>query len=259
MGKVTEKTEANKTKDQKCKVYCTQCKRETNHIILQSVDCDGSEVIGYYEKIPQTIDWSNNYQIIQCQGCEAISFRHLHYFSEDRQQLGEDEWDDGCSTWLYPKRSGKTRTIKDYYNVPNILRRIYRETFECFNNDALTLCAAGLRAIIEGICADQKITKGPVTKKKPDGSEYIVRKNDLEGKIAGLGEKGILTRQNATILQEHRFLGNDAVHKLSQPSQDELILAMEIVEHILDSLYEVPDKAEELQRIRAKRRKKLKP
>lgn len=257
MRKVTESLAANKTKGQKHKVFCAQCKRETNHVVLQSVDCDGAEVIGHYDGHPETIDWSNNYQIIQCQGCDAISFRHVSWFSEAEQQIGPDEWDDGSSTWLYPKRSDKTRPIRDYYNVPNTLRRIYRETLECFNNDALTLCAAGLRAIIEGICADQNISDGPVQITKSDGSKETKRKDNLEGKIAGLGEKEILTQKNADILHEHRFLGNEAVHELSQPTPDELTLAMEIVEHILDALYEMPDKAEELQRIRAKRKKKL--
>ena len=157
---------------------------------------------------------------------------------------------------VYPKRSDKTLAVKDYYNVPNTLRRIYRETIECFNNDALTLCAAGLRAIIEGICADQNIQDGPVLITKPDGSTETKRKDNLEGKIAGLGEKGIVAQKNATILHQHRFLGNEAVHELAQPSSDELTLATEIIEHILDALYEMPDKAEELQRIRAKRIKK---
>ncbi len=260
MGEITETTNVNKTKDKRSKVYCVQCKQDTNHVVLQSVDCDGYEVIGHsgFSDDPQdeTIDWENNYQIIQCQGCDAVSFRHIQYFSENAQMIGPDEWDDGKRTWLYPKRSDRTRLIKDYYNVPNALRRIYRETLECFNNDALTLCAAGLRAIIEGICADQKIVNGPVQTTKPDGKTLSVRKDNLEGKIGGLSEKGILTPKNAAILHEHRFLGNEAVHELGQPSSDELTLAMEIVEHILDALYEMPDKAEKLQRIRARRLKK---
>lgn len=256
MGKVTETLAANKTKDQKHKVFCAQCKRETNHIVLQSVDCDGEEVFVYKNDTHDTINWSNNYQIIQCQGCDAISFRHVSWFSEAQQQVGPDEWDDGSSTRLYPKRSDKTRPVKDYYDVPNTLRRIYRETLECFNNDALTLCAAGLRAIIEGICADKKVSDGPVLITKSDGSTESKRKDNLEGKIAGLVEKGILTQENAAILHEHRFLGNEAVHELRQPTPNELTLAMDIVEHIVDALYVMPDKAEELQRIRAKRPKK---
>lgn len=256
MGKVTEKIDSNKSKDQKHKVYCIQCKRETNHLVLQSIDCDRSEEVGQTEGHSETIDWSSIYQIIQCQGCDTISFRHVSWFSEAVQQIGPNEWDDGTSTWLYPKRSDKTKAIKDYYNVPTTLRRIYRETVDCFNNEALTLCAAGLRAIIEGICADQNIQDGPVTRTKPDGTTETKRRDNLEGKIAGLGEKAILTPKNAASLHEHRFLGNEAVHELNQPSPAEIILALDIIEHTLDALYELPDKAAELQRIRAKRRKK---
>lgn len=258
MGKITEKTESNKTKDQKLKVYCSKCKQITNTLVMQSVDCDGSEVVGHYEGHAETIDWANNYQIIQCQGCETITFRHVNWFSEEQQQIGPDEWEDGTTTRLYPKRSDKARDMKEYYNVPNKTRRIYRETVECFNNDALTLCAAGLRAIIEGICADQKITDGPVLVKKADGSTQTVRRDNLQGKTAGLGEKGILTQGNTTILHEHRFLGNEAIHELSQPSPDELILAIDIMEHTLDALYELPDKAAELRRMKAKRLSKSK-
>jgi hypothetical protein len=251
MGKVTETTKLNKTKDEKVKVFCSQCKGETNHVVMQSVDCTGEEEIGYDQDHAVTIDWSNNYQIIQCQGCDSVTFRHVSWFSEAEYECG-----DGTSTLLYPKRSDKTRPIKDYYNVPTTLRRIYRETLECFNGDSLTLCAAGLRAMIEGICSDQNVSDGPVQVKKKDRTVQTERRNNLEGKIAGLCEKGILTQGNATILHEHRFLGNEAVHELNQPSPDELALAIDIMEHTLDALYEMPDKAEQLRRIKAERMKK---
>ena len=256
MGRVTEETILNETQNKKLKVYCSKCTQETNHVVVQSVDCVGSEEIGQFDDDPETIDWSNRYQIVKCQGCDTITFRHVSWFSEAQQQIGDNEWDDGTSTLLYPKRSGETRVIKDYYNAPTALRRIYRETLECFNNDILTLCAAGLRSIIEGICADQKIVSGPVEIKKTGGSTQTKRRKTLEGKIAGLGEKGILTEPSTAILHEHRFLGNEAVHELTQPSLGELALAIETMEHTLDALYEMPTKSDELRRIKAKRLRK---
>ena len=68
------------------------------------------------------------------------------------------------------------------------------------------------------------------------------------GRIAGLQEKGILTQNNAQTLHEHRCMGNAAVHELARPSVDELRLAIEIIEHILEQLYEIPEKAIELKR-----------
>jgi len=77
MGEVTETLQPNKTKDQKIKVPCSTCKGETNHVVLQSVDSDVSEVVDHYEGQPIAIEWSDNYQIIRCQGCDAMSFRHV--------------------------------------------------------------------------------------------------------------------------------------------------------------------------------------
>lgn len=76
------------------------------------------------------------------------------------------------------------------------------------------------------------------------------------GKISGLSEKGILTKKNSEILHEHRYLGNEAVHELSQPSEEEVKLAIEIIEHTLESLYEISEKAEELRMRKSKRQKK---
>jgi hypothetical protein len=223
------------------------CKRPTEHLVLQSIDVDGSENVSRPQDELQTIDWSDNYQVIQCQGCKTISFRHVNWFSEY-----VDEYWDGKSVFLYPNRSENTLPLKEFYNLPTKLRRIYRETIDCFNNDCNTMCAVALRAIIEGICADRNVKDGPVKIIK-NGSEVVVRKRDLVGKIAGLFEKGILTNTNAEILHEHRYLGNDAVHKLSLPSTEELRLAIEIIEHVIESLYEIPVKAKKLQDFKLKR------
>jgi hypothetical protein len=117
------------------------------------------------------------------------------------------------------------------------------------------LCAAGLRASIEGLCAANGVSDGPVEVQKADGTTEIKRKSNLEGKISGLSEKGLLTNKSAELLHEHRYIGNDAVHELSRPSDADLKTAIEIVEHMFESLYEIPEKAEALKIARAKKGK----
>jgi endogenous inhibitor of DNA gyrase (YacG/DUF329 family) len=253
VGKVTEKYEENKTQGEIHTVQCAECKRETRHKVIQSLDYSGSEVFngGQY-----SIDWSANHQIIQCQGCMTVSFRQVNWFSEDVQQIDYDEWDDGSREILFPKRSKYTLSIKDFWNIPTNLRRIYRETIESFNNDSFTLSAAGLRALVEGLCAELKVKDGPKEISKKNSTKETKRLSNLEGKIAGLFEKGYLTQQQSDVLHEHRYLGNEAVHELSQPSRDELELAIEIIEHVFDSVYEIPEKAQDLQSKRNKRNKK---
>jgi len=250
MGKVTEKYEENETKDQFLQAQCIECQRETRHKVVQSYDYSGSEI---FDGGRLSIEWASNHQIIQCQGCMTVSFRQVNWFSEDVQQIGPEEWDDGSVAILFPKRTKYTLSTKEFRNVPPNLRRIYKETIECFNSDAYTLSAAGLRALVEGLCAELNVNDGPKEITKKDGTKEIKRFNNLEGKIAGLHEKGFLTKQHSDVLHEHRYLGNEAVHELAQPSRDELALAVEIIEHIFDSVYEMPQKAQDLQSKRTRR------
>ncbi len=258
MGKSHTSYKFNETKDKRYKIYCGTCENETNHIVLQSVERYGYEEVYYHDNDPnkpETIKWEDRYQIVQCQGCDTISFRHLNWFSEYQEYWGPDDFNDGTTTLQYPKRDKNTIPVKNYYNVPTSIRRLYRESVDCLNNDSTTLCAAGLRSIVEGICADQGVLEGPVEETKSDGTVVTKRKKDLRARISGLNEKGILTKKNSEILNEHRYLGNEAAHELSRPSIEELKLAIEIIEHTLEALYEIPEKATDLNIKRAKRNK----
>ena len=107
--------------------------------------------------------------------------------------------------------------------------------------------------IVEGICAAYGVKKGPV-EKEIKGKMEIRQSDKLDGKISGLREKGILTKNKAELLHAHRYLGNDALHELQVPSVEELRLGMEIIEHVLVELYEIQDKAKEMEWRRRQRR-----
>ena len=237
----------NKTKGQKLLVSCPNCKNKTNHTVVVSADSQGSE---YYDEYA-TLFWIDNYQVIQCLGCNIISFRHLNFFSESfNPEFGEN----GLTEYLYPKRIDDFRPTKDFYNAPTNLRRIYRETIDCLNQESFTLCSAGLRAIVEGVCAEQKVKDGEISYTNAKGDIVKKRSKHLDGKIFGLAEKNVLTSKNAEMLHQHRYLGNDSIHQLSLPSKLELNLALDIIEHVLESLYEIPEKASELA-VKQQRRK----
>ena len=239
--KAKRKYTENETKGKEIDVLCPECHRDTCHKILQSVNdyWRSDDHPEYY------VDGATDYQIIECQGCRTISFRTEGWFSEE----------DGIFVSLYPERSIDRLTTKDIYLVPRKLRRIYREVIDSYNNELYTLCAAGLRAIIEGICSEKNIKDGEVEIDVGEGNIKTKRIKNLQGKISGLAEKGVLTKSNADFLHEHRFLGNEALHELTQPYSDELRLAIEIIEHVLENIYELPSKARELKAIKKKRQK----
>jgi len=112
------------------------------------------------------------------------------------------------------------------------LTAIYREAITCYNEGAPILCTAGLRALLEGICQDKRI-KGRNLKAKIDGLNAI------------LPNKNMIRN-----LHHFRFMGNDAVHELAPPKPEELVLAISVIEDLLNFDYEMDYKASRLRDLR---------
>ncbi|MDX2191045.1 MAG: DUF4145 domain-containing protein [Bacteroidota bacterium] len=217
------------------KGYCTKCQRPTNQNVLKEQKLDyHDEDSGWWE---QTI-----FQIIQCYGCDEISFRKL-YTDVQINQYAEDK-DDEYVQELYPKRGPKSIPIKNFNNLPLNIKSIYRETIDAYNNDQIILCCAGLRTLIESICLEKSINGRIVTNKK--GKQVLIE--NLEAKIEGLSERGYLTAQSSSSLHELRFIGNEALHSLEKPSIEELKLAIQIIELIIENIFELQHKVMKIKR-----------
>ncbi len=218
------------------KSFCSKCLIPTNQEVLKE------EKVHYSEE--ETGWWdTKNYQIIQCKGCDTISFRQLYNDVAIQQQYEEQ---DTTTQELYPKRGIHSRQIKAYRNVSIDIKKVYLETIEAYNNNLTLLCGVGIRAVIEGICIDKEIKEGIYT--NSIGKE--IKSSGLDGKIYGLASNGYLTSDNAEVLHELRFLGNAAVHELTNPSIEDLSIAIDIIELVIDNIYELKHKAKRLMRNR---------
>ncbi len=145
--------------DNLIKVYCNVCEQYTNHKIVKSVSHSYTP-----EDYPDMdIDYAHvNCQIIECVGCDIYSFRQSWETSEDfdpNTDLPE------ITVEIYPKRTFNVVKEKPLNETPKNIRRLYKETINSYNNDNHTLCAAGLRALVEIICEDKKIKSGKVKQK----------------------------------------------------------------------------------------------
>lgn len=215
------------------RIYCNNCLNVTRHEILRN-----------YEEARATgdvVDW----RIVQCAGCENVSFYQLH------RTEGEAGWE-AVSESVYPPRL--FRKPKDFVDVPANLDQLYRETVSAFNDSSLLFVAGGLRALVEGICVELGVTDGPKvdqsTGQYQTRNGQIVRGGTLECKIEGLAERGILLRRHAAFLHEHRLLGNRALHELDVPEKQPLGTALNILEHVMEGLYNLQAQADELAAIR---------
>ena len=203
----------------KVKVLCRVCKHPTNHDVLFSKDASGDTDDG-------DIRWWTSHQVLQCCGCDKISFRETH---KDTESIDPYTGQLDVMETLYPSRTEGRPPMEGHDNFPVKTRRIYSETLKALNHNALILAAIGLRAVIESVCLEQK-TKAKVLAKGIDE----------------LAESGLLSQKQAQFLHAHRFMGNVAAHEMVAPNATELVAALDIAETLLKTIYVLPEVAEKM-------------
>ena len=216
--------------NEKQRVFCNRCACVTIHSI-----CAKEEVKGKDDKHP--LWWYDSYEILKCDGCLTMCSKHTSWFSEDCRADGKPV----VHIKYYPQRSNMQMEPDEIDNLPTVVKKVYHEAIGAYNAGLKLSCAAALRAILEAICSDKQIKGGQVTKQ---GNSQLSM--TLEGKINGLQELGFITAEQAELLHEARFLGNDALHEHEVPTIIVLLSAIDIIEHMLISIYEIKDRAKEL-------------
>ena len=208
----------NSNVDKSIKITCRKCKTSTRHVVLSDVVLTNDE--------HEDFMWIEEYQTVQCRGCETISFRKTHQNSEDVYWNGSD-LESNFHVYTYPNPDQGRDTVNEVHLLPTALRRIYAETVSAFNASQPVLTGIGIRAIVETVCKDK---------------EAIGR--DLKKKIDDLVKKQVLTTRDADILHGLRTLGNKAAHEVKPHEDSQLELALEVIDHILDGVYILPARAE---------------
>jgi len=211
----------SKTENTKLSLRCNTCKHDTYHTVIRAVEYK-STFDAEPEYVKENDLWVNGTaQIIICDGCNTISFRHKFFFSEEP----------GPNEDIYPPRETKTELDElylrdDVHTVPRIVRTIYNETLLAIERKNPTLAGIGIRAIIESVCNEKK-AKG----------------RTLNNKIDELVAMSLLTKKGAEILHWIRLLGNEAAHKMKAPSKEQIIASMKVIDHLLLGVYVLPYEA----------------
>lgn len=195
------------------KDYCSKCRIQTNHEVLYSVMTGSSR--------NESFDWSRQFQTIKCKGCDNIQFRIVY---KDESMIA---WDSGTEEEFYydqktyyPPNIDGHNGFKNKFAIPEKIRIVYFETLEAIKNKCYMLSAVGLRAVIEAICLEQKIKGG-----------------NLVQKIKNLTKNKLITEKDEHRLHSIRFLGNDSVHEMEVPQKMQILIALEITESLINTLY----------------------
>jgi hypothetical protein len=208
-------------------IKCNTCNLKTNHelkAIHVSYYEDDSDSDSYW----QPSWWTNTeYRLWACLGCNTAVLEMVEIISAF----------DGEIVTYYPSRKGGYLIAKHFVKLDDKLNAVYREVIESFNAQLRITCSIGLRALLEGICVSKGIT---------DREAFA-----LGEKLEKLGEKGLLPTNVVKSLYSFKFIGDEAAHRLEAPTQDELRLAIEVMEDLLNFLYDVEyrltSKAQELE------------
>jgi hypothetical protein len=203
------------------KALCASCKKVTNHVVLAKHDTSGDNCDG-------DIQWWVTYEVIQCLGCDDISFREVSTCTEDFDpRTGNLE--ENIS--LYPDRTSGRNPMFGYEKFPTKTKRIYMETIKALNVGTPLLAAIGLRALIESICLAQE-----------------TKSRTLAKGIDELADMGLLSKKQAEFLHNHRFMGNEAAHEMVAPKPEHLVAALDIAETLLKTIYVLPEMADKIKK-----------
>lgn len=220
----TAKFEIENPQNEICWVFCSRCGGgATSHRIMTQVSAIDETPDGQIT----VWDW---YEVIQCQGCHIVSFCHSSQHSEAYDfdpKTGEQTL--VVTRQLFPSRVAGRPLIRGAHYVPHGVYRIYKEAHGALANQFPVMAGFGVRAIVEAVCKDRAMAG-----------------RNLKTKIDALADANLITKDGAKILHGLRFLGNKAAHEMKVHSEDEMGAAFDVVEHLLQSVYILPRRAEHL-------------
>ena len=226
--------------DKSRKIFCNTCKVETHHNLkavhsrfvdnhqIQPFDlsewCESAEpvVFGEHDALYQYKFWA-------CRGCDTAVLQESCTL---KMMLDEHSDRFFWSYTFHPKRSAEHCSIKNFIDLPPNLWIIYNEVVESFNAQLEILTAVGLRSLLEGICVDKGID---------DNVAW-----GLKAKLKELDKRQHLPSGIVKSLESFKLMGDESVHKLERSSIQNLSLAIEDMESLLDFLYSLDAKADVL-------------
>ena len=195
------------------KYFCQACGGERKHSKLFEKKVNGAEEeYGFF--------WTTRFQIIECAGCENISF--LKMYGDNYMMRGDPDGDMEYyeDEDIYPPYLKLGQELKGIHQVPENIRNIYKETINALKIGSLLLTAGGFRAVIEATCNHLKIKQA-----------------NLAERIDLLHSNGYLSKAESRRLHSIRFLGNSALHEIQTPKSEQLVILLTIVNHLLSNLF----------------------
>ena len=210
------------------KAHCNRCQGDTNHYVQSNFVKKGEDQGGL-------IWWSDDFEILQCCGCDDVTFRRTEYFSE------WEDWETGPNgedipvlrpriTYFPPaKWRREPRWIDQLSNEDELLGKLLSEVYSAIHSDSVFLACTGSRALIDRI----------ITLKVGNSGTFPER-------LKMLKEKDLITGTDVDVIETALEAGHASAHRGWSAKRNELETVMNIIENLIERIFIVPTGAKDL-------------
>lgn len=182
---------------------------------------------------PGEIEWRpDTFEVIECAGCGRVSFAHRYVdlgWSEDEHDAVFVERADYYPFPVSRRRPPWIAESRLFGPVPFELRGLFNEIYEAVCGGQHRLAAMGVRALLERLLIDKVGDHGSFARN-----------------LDAICEKGFISPLQRDTLNAVLDAGHAAKHRLYDPTESELSMALDIAEGVFASIYVHVDAAREL-------------
>lgn len=199
------------------KAHCNQCGGERNH-----------EVLFTATKVDEEPGWfySETYETLQCRGCDDIHVRSRSGYENDDKE----------TVRYFPAavfRPAPPWHIDLFLSTPSaedFVWKLLNEIYAALQNDLPQLAAMGIRSLLEKLMIA-----------KNGGDQGTFKKN-----LDAFVQAGYLSTGQKETIETVLELGHASIHRDFEPTREDIVFLVDIVEQLVQMIYLHGDQARKL-------------
>jgi hypothetical protein len=208
------------------KAHCNECEGEKNHELLHQAKKEWQEEVDH--DYGGEDGWIK-YQMLQCCGCESVTFRHQRYYSGDRCSHTDD---DGITETYYPPAISRKEPewlsqVSFDPEYGHFVKEALTDIYTAIHNGSFWLACMGTRSLLEHVMIEMVGDHGSFTKN-----------------INAFFDAGHITPKHKDYLVTVVDAGHASTHRGWKPNTKQLNIMMDVAESIIQSLYVLQHKIE---------------
>ncbi|MCO6388538.1 DUF4145 domain-containing protein [Aliihoeflea sp. 40Bstr573] len=220
--------------DRIIKAHCNKCRGLTNSWVRAEHTVTGND---------GPISWSDSFEVLQCCGCDTLSVRQEHWFSEwdemDYDAYGRMVMRPGIKEVYYPAPSVRAKPEWSDTITDEVLRNVLDELYAALNAGLNVLASVGARTLL-------------------DRAGYLLigdPRGGFEGKLLALQTGGHISADEKTTLEAVADAGNASAHRGYTPTAARLGHIVNIIENFLHRAFVLTGAAEDIRNATPARQK----